>query len=162
MWTAWVVGLFSAPGVALLLIEPLTFPVALLCFAHAWAVPSLQARRGARAVVAIGIGEERRVARRRGDGPERVALGLLADLVGRDGIDVVRESGFAPYRGELGFWLVGEQGAFLVRDGARRAGASSRGACASATRMGCLPRTGWRICSWRFARTRRALRRSRT
>ena len=112
-----MVGLFSAPGVALLLIEPLTFPVALLCFAHAIAVPTLQARRGARAVVAIG--SEKSAASRAGEasGAEEVALGLLADLVGRDGIDAVRESGLAPHRGQLGFWLVGEQGAYLVRRG---------------------------------------------
>jgi hypothetical protein len=105
------------PGVALLWIEPLTFPVALLCFAHALAIPALQARRGARAVVAMG--SEKSAASRDGEatGPEKVALGLLADLVGRDGIDVVRRSGLAPYRGELGFWLVGEQGALLVRRG---------------------------------------------
>ncbi len=114
-WTAWVVGLFSVPGVALLWIEPLTFPVALLCFAHALAVPALQARRGAGAVVAMG--SEKSAASRDGEttGPECVALGLLADLVGRDGIDVVRTSGLAPFRGELGYWLVGEQGAFLLR-----------------------------------------------
>ncbi len=117
MWTVWVVGLFSAPGVALLVIEPLTLPVALLCFAHAIAIPTLQARRGARAIVAIG--SEKSAASRDGEpkGPERVALGLLADLVGRDGIDVVRESGLAPFRGQLGFWLVGEQGAYLSRRG---------------------------------------------
>ena len=59
-WTGWVVGLFALPGAVLLWIEPWTFPVALLCFAHAWAVPSLQARRGARSVVSIG--SERSVA----------------------------------------------------------------------------------------------------
>ena len=65
----------------------------------------------------VPIGSERSAASRGGEatGPEKVALGLLADLVGRGGIDVVRESGLAPYRGELGFWLVGEQGAYLVR-----------------------------------------------
>ncbi len=116
MWTAWVVVLFSAPGVALLLIEPLTFPVALLCFAHAWVVPWLQARRGAQAVVALG--SERSVAMGDGEpGPSHVALGLLADLVGKDGIDVLKLTGFAPYGGEFGYWLVGEQGALLVRDG---------------------------------------------
>ena len=113
-----MVGLFSTPGLALLWIEPFAFPVALLCFAHAFAIPALQARRGARAVVAMG--SKKSAASRRGEstGPERVALGLLGDLVGRAGIDVVRESGLAPYRGELGSWLVGEQGAFLVRRGA--------------------------------------------
>lgn len=116
LWTSWVVLLFAAPGVALLVIEPLTFPVALLCFAHAWAVPWLQARRGARAVVAIG--SERSAASRGGaTGPERVALGLLGDLVGRNGIDVVKRSGMAPFDGEFGLWLVGEQGALLVRPG---------------------------------------------
>jgi hypothetical protein len=114
-WTTWVVLIFSAPGVALLAIEPLAFPVALLCFAHAIAVPALQARRGARAVVAMG--SEKSAASREGEatGPERIALGLLADLAGRTAIDAVRKSGLAPYRGEFGFWLVGEQGAYLVR-----------------------------------------------
>lgn len=65
------------------------------------------------------MGSEKSAASRDGEatGPERVALGLLADLVGRDRIDVVRNSGLAPYRGSLGFWLVGEQGAFLIRPG---------------------------------------------
>lgn len=116
-WTAWVVGLFSAPGAALLWIEPLTLPVAFLCFAHAWAIPTLQARRGARAVVAMGSPRSAASPDGEPSAPEGVALGLLADLVGRDGIDVVRASGLAPYRGALGFWLVGEQGAYLVRRG---------------------------------------------
>lgn len=109
--------MFSAPGIALLAIEPLTFPVAGLCFAHAIAVPALQARRGARAVVAMGSPRSAATSEGENTGPERVALGLLADLVGRNGIDTVRESGLAPYRGELGLWLAGEQGAFLVREG---------------------------------------------
>jgi hypothetical protein len=116
MWTTWVVLLFSAPGVALLWIEPLTFPVALLCFAHAWAVPWIQARRGTRAVIALG--SERSAAARDGQtGTEGVALGLLADLVGKEGIDFLKLTGFATYAGKLGIWLVGEQGALLVRDG---------------------------------------------
>jgi hypothetical protein len=112
-WTAWVVGLFATPGLVLLWIEPLTFPVTVLCLAHAWAVPSLQARRGARSVVAIGT--ERSAAPAAADGPERVALGLLADLVGRSEHERLRASGLAPYSGRHGLWLVGEQGAFLVR-----------------------------------------------
>ena len=110
-WTAWVVGLFSVPGLILLWIEPWTFPVALLCFAHAWAVPSLQARRGARSVVAIR--SERSVSGPRIE--ERVALGLLADLVGHRDRDRLVRTGLAPHRGRLGTWLIGEQGAFLVR-----------------------------------------------
>jgi hypothetical protein len=111
MWTAWVVGLFSAPGLVLLWIEPWTFPVAALCFVHAWAVPSLQARRGARSVVAIG--GERSAAG--GDaGSERVALGLLGDLVGHRERALLARTGLALQRGRLGTWLVGEQGAFLL------------------------------------------------
>jgi hypothetical protein len=104
--------------VVLLAIEPWTLPVALLCFAHAWAVPSVQARRGARSVVALG---DSRSATRPGSeseppaGPEGVALGLLADLVGSPGLDTLRSSGLARHRGEFGIWLIGEQGAFLVR-----------------------------------------------
>ena len=117
-WTTWVVALFAAPGVVLVAIEPWTFPVALLCFAHAWAVPSLQARRGARSV--IGLGDPRGAdgsptagfATREVTNP---ALGLLADLVGARGLDALRAGGLARHEGGLGVWLVGERGAFLVR-----------------------------------------------
>src|SRR5690349_12031267 len=64
-WTAWIVFVFVAPGALLLAIEPLTFPAAAICFAHAWAIPWLQARRGARQVVAIG--GQRSVALGRGE-----------------------------------------------------------------------------------------------
>ena len=104
----------------LIAIEPLTFPAALICFVHAWAIPSLQARRGARQVVAIG--EPRSVASRAApaSGPEAVALGLLGDLVGHRERELLRESGLVLQRGALGAWLVGEQGAFLVRPGGHR------------------------------------------
>jgi hypothetical protein len=117
-WTCWVIGLFALPGVVLLWIEPWTFPVALLCFAHAWAVPSLQARRGARSVVATG--STRSVAVERAE--ERVALGLLADLVGHEERELLARTGLAPHRGRLGTWLIGEQGAFLVRPEGRFGG----------------------------------------
>ena len=119
-WTAWIVFVFVAPGALLLAIEPLTFPVAVICFAHAWFVPWIQARRGARQVVPIG---SERSAARRGEadpGAEGVALGLLGDLVGHVERDLLTKTGLALQRGELGAWLVGEQGAFLVRPGGRR------------------------------------------
>ena len=119
-WTAWIVFVFVAPGALLLAIEPLTFPVALVCFAHAWFVPWIQARRGARQVVPIG---SERSAARRGEadpGAEGVALGLLGDLVGHAERDLLAKTGLAVQRGTLGVWLVGEQGAFLVRSGGRR------------------------------------------
>jgi hypothetical protein len=119
-WTAWIVTVFCVPGVLLLGIEPLTFPAAAICFAHAWAIPRIQARRGARQVVPIG--SERSVARRAdaATGPERVALGLLGDLVGHAERDLLAATGLALERGELGAWLIGEQGAILVRPGGRR------------------------------------------
>jgi hypothetical protein len=113
-WTCWVVALFTAPGLVLLWIEPWTFPVAALCFAHAWAVPSLQARRGARSVVPVG---SERSAARSAQGAEGVALGLLGDLVGHRERELLARCGLAAQPGRLGTWLVGEQGAFLVRPG---------------------------------------------
>lgn len=106
-----MVAAFAVPGVVLLMIEPWTFPAAAICFAHAWAVPSVQARRGARSVVPIG--SERSAAA--GSGADRVALGLLADLVRHEERELLAPSGLARHRGRLGTWLVGEQGAFLVR-----------------------------------------------
>lgn len=117
-WTAWVVGLFAAPGIVLVAIEPWTFPVALLCFAHAWAVPSLQARRGARSVIALGDPRGAAGSPTAGLAAEEAAhtaLGLLADLVGARDLDSLRAGGLARHRGREGVWLVGEQGAFLVR-----------------------------------------------
>jgi hypothetical protein len=119
-WTAWIVTVFCVPGVLLVAIEPLTFPAAAICFAHAWAIPRIQARRGARQVVPIG---SERSAGRRADaarGPERVALGLLGDLVGHPQRDLLAATGLALERGGLGVWLIGEQGAILIRPGGRR------------------------------------------
>ena len=119
-WTAWIVTVFCVPGVLLVAIEPLTFPVAAICFAHAWAIPRIQARRGARQVVPIG---SERSAGRRADAarcPERVALGLLGDLVGHAQRDLLAATGLALELGDLGVWLIGEQGAILIRPGGRR------------------------------------------
>ena len=54
------------------------------------------------------------------DGPERVALGLLGDLVGHDARELHAQTGLVPERGALGVWLVGEAGAVLVSPGGRR------------------------------------------
>ncbi len=119
-WTACVAVVFCLPGALLIAIEPLTAPAAAICFAHAWAIPSIQARRGARQVVALG---DERSAARRADadgGAEAVALGLLGDLVGHDDRELLTRTGLARQRGALGIWLVGESGALLVRPGGRR------------------------------------------
>ena len=119
-WTLWIVLVFTAPGVGLLLLSPWTLPVALGCFAHAWIVPRLQARRGARSVVPLG--RERRTGRPERPDPEAegVALGLLGDLVGHRERELLRRTGLALHRGRLGVWLVGERGALMVRAGGHR------------------------------------------
>ena len=119
-WTAWIVLVFVAPGALLIAIEPLTFPAAAICFAHAWAIPWLQARRGARQVVPIGS-QRSAAGRGEADGAaETIALGLLGDLVGHRERELLAETGLVLQRGRLGAWLVGEQGAFLVRSHGRR------------------------------------------
>jgi len=92
-------------------LEPLSFPVGLALLAHAWAIPELYARRGANVV---------RPKARAEAAPERLALGLLGDLVGHDARDLHARTGLVPERGALGVWLVGEAGAVLVRPGGRR------------------------------------------
>lgn len=114
-WTTWMVLVFCAPAALLVAIEPLTFPVAAICLVHAWAIPSIQARRGARQLVPIG--SARSAAHRVGGSAaaERVGLGLLGDLLGHRERELVAETGLALQRGELGNWLIGEQGALLVQ-----------------------------------------------
>ena len=65
-------------------------------------------------------------------GAERVALGLLGDLVGHDERDLLAETGLALQCGALGAWLVGEQGAFLVAAAAAGSTAGAYGWARSA------------------------------
>jgi hypothetical protein len=102
---------FVATAAILLALEPLSFPVALMALAHAWLIPELYAARGANVL---------RPRRRGPEGPERVAAGLLGDLVGHAARDVHARTGLVPERGALGVWVVGEAGALLVRPGGRR------------------------------------------
>jgi hypothetical protein len=113
-WTAYTVGHvvpFFAAATALMLLNPIALPVALACLAHAWIIPELYAFRGANVV--------RRKPALDG-GSERVAQGLLGDLLGHDERDLQRATGLALEGGRLGVWLVGEAGALLVRPGGRR------------------------------------------
>lgn len=98
---------FLAAGAALLWLSWLTLPVALLCLVHAWVIPELYAQRGANVL---------RPRRRLGAGPERVAAGLLGDLVGHDARALHARTGLVSEPGALGTWLVGEAGALLVCD----------------------------------------------
>lgn len=100
----------AAAGV-LGLASPILIPFALLCLAHAWAIPELYAARGARVVKPVGA--------ERG-GSELVALGLLGDLVDHRARELHERSGLMLEPGKLGQWLVGEAGALLVVPGGRR------------------------------------------
>jgi hypothetical protein len=104
-WTALYTVPFAVAGVAMLVIEPLTAPVALATLAHAWIIPELYAFRGASVVRPKGP---------RNDASEPVAQGFLGDLLGHDERELQRRTGLALECGELGTWLVGEAGALLV------------------------------------------------
>jgi hypothetical protein len=125
IWTLWSVGVFitfALPAALLIWIQPLAFPVSAIFLGHGIAVLHLQARRGARGVKPIGA-DMKRVAP--GGAPshhaERTALGLLGDLVGHDSRELLADTGLALQRGRLGAWLVGQEGAILVRPGGHRA-----------------------------------------
>jgi hypothetical protein len=97
--------------VLLVILNPITTPVALVLLAHAWIIPELYAARGAAVV------RERPGAK---PGPESTALGLLGDLLDHSARELHAQTGLAPERGELGVWLIGQAGALLVRPGERR------------------------------------------
>jgi hypothetical protein len=114
IWTLWSVGIaltFGLPAALLIWIEPLAFPVSAIFLGHGLAVLHLQARRGARGVKPIGSAASP---------ADCAALGLLADLVGNDARDLLHRTGLASQRGRLGSWLVGQEGAILVRRGGHR------------------------------------------
>jgi hypothetical protein len=114
LWHAWTL-LYTIPfivaGVGMMLLEPLSAPVALAALAHAWIIPELYAFRGASVVRPKG---------ERPDGGEPVAQGLLGDLLGHDERELQRRTGLALERSGFGVWLVGEAGALLVGPGGRR------------------------------------------
>jgi hypothetical protein len=114
IWTLWSAGIvltFGLPAALLVWIEPLAAPASAVFLAHGLAVLHVQARRGARGVKPIGTPA---------DGPERTALGLLGDLLGHESRDLLARTGLALERGRLGAWLIGQEGAVLVRPGGRR------------------------------------------
>jgi hypothetical protein len=102
---------FLATAALLMALEPLSLPVAAIAVVHAWGIPALYANRGANVV---------RPRPRAGEAPERVAVGLLGDLLGHEARELHARTGLALERGRLGTWLVGEAGALLVRPGGRR------------------------------------------
>ena len=114
-WTVWMVAItvpFALAGGSLIALAPLSFPVAIMALVHAWIIPELYAFRGASVVRA-----KKRDPRERS---ERVAQGLLGDLLGHEARELQRTTGLAMERGAFGVWLVGEAGALLVAPGGRR------------------------------------------
>ncbi len=101
---------FILTAIVLIAIEPLTFPVAAMALVHAWIIPELYAFRGSNVI---------RPKARRHEQSERVAQGLLGDLLGHDERELQRRTGLALERGTVGVWLVGEAGALLVSPGGR-------------------------------------------
>ena len=97
---------FTLTGVVLLALDPITTPVALIAWAHAWIIPELYAARGARVLLPQ---------RRASADAEQRATGLLGDLVGHEARALYATTGLLRERGELGTWLVGEAGAILLR-----------------------------------------------
>ncbi|MEA2421062.1 MAG: hypothetical protein QOF55_161 [Thermoleophilaceae bacterium] len=114
VWTAYTIAHvvpFLVAGIVLVALDPIAIPVALACIAHAWIIPELYASRGANVI---------RRKRVRSAAPERVAQGLLGDLLGHDARELQRETGLAMENGSLGVWLVGEAGALLLTPGGKR------------------------------------------
>ncbi len=122
VWTGWTLAHtipFVAVAVLLMLVQPLAVPVALISIIHAWIIPELYAQRGANVVrprrprqFAPGTGPA--------PGAERVAVGLLGDLVDHRARALYADTGLLLERGRLGIWLVGQAGALLVRSRGRR------------------------------------------
>lgn len=108
---------FIVAGV-LVALEPLLFVVSIWSVAHGIAIPALYARRGARSVVPLG-GARSSVGAANA-GAEKMALGLLGDLVGHEARELMLRTGLLMEHGDLGVWLLGERGAMLVRSGGRR------------------------------------------
>jgi hypothetical protein len=92
----------------LIVLAPVLAAVSLLCLAHAWVIPELFAHRGAR-VLALGGSEDVRRGR-----------GFLADLLDRRPAELEAATGVVVERGRLGVWVLGDNGALLVRPGGRR------------------------------------------
>ena len=98
---------FLGAAVLLMWLNPIALPVALACAAHAWVIPELYAQRGANVL---------RARPRAAAEPERRAAGLLGDLIGHDARELHAATGLVLEDAMLGVWLVGEAGAWLLRD----------------------------------------------
>ena len=114
MTTVAHVAPFVATALVLALLDAVLIPASVIALAFAWAIPELYAARGA------GVLRPRRRPVGAADGPERRALGLLADLVGHEARRTLIDTGYVIEPGRLGVWVLGEAGAVLVRPGGHR------------------------------------------
>jgi hypothetical protein len=115
MWT-FIAFAHTVPFVVvaafLVALSPVTTPVLVIALAYAWILPALYASRGANVL--------RPRAGTVSLGAERVAVGLLGDLLGHRPRELHARTGLVLERGALGVWLLGEAGAVLVRPSGRR------------------------------------------
>jgi len=117
---------FIVAAVVLGALAPVLIPVSLILLAHAWAIPELYAARGAGALrTRTGSGSIPGPGSGPGDSgdsshAERVAAGLLGDLLDHRPRDLHARTGMVLERGRLGTWVLGDAGALLVRPGGRR------------------------------------------
>jgi hypothetical protein len=115
LWTTGVVVAFGAPAAAVLALDPWLFPVALIFVAHGYFICRLQAGRAVSSIVPLGpVGDQE------GSAAERLALGLLGDLLDHRERELLGRTGLAMQKGRLGTWLLGQRGALLIRPGGRR------------------------------------------
>ena len=98
----------------LVALDPIAMPVALACVAHAWIIPELYASRGReRDAPQAGAARPRRP-------EERVAQGLLGDLLGHDERELQRRDRPGDGARRAGHLAGGEAGALLVTPGGKR------------------------------------------
>jgi hypothetical protein len=88
------------------MLKPILIPISAIAFVHAWGIPELYAARGAN-VLRPRSGGDRHA--------ERVAVGLLGDLLDHRARHLHARTGLVLERGRLGVWAVGEAGAVLVQ-----------------------------------------------
>ncbi|HET6505963.1 MAG TPA: hypothetical protein VFG42_04180 [Baekduia sp.] len=114
---------FLVAGVVLFLVQPLAVAVSLASFAHAWVIPMLYAARGANVLRPRPRAAATAAAPDPDPDPDaqRIALGLLGDLVGHDARDRYARTGLLVEPGALGTWVLGQAGAVLLTSRGRRA-----------------------------------------
>jgi hypothetical protein len=100
-----------AAAALLTALKPVMAPILLIALAYAWIVPELYAARGAKVL---------RPRAPSSAAAQRVALGLLGDLLSHDARELQRRTGLVVEHATLGIWILGEAGAVLVRPGGRR------------------------------------------